>query len=948
MRLGVSGREIDETSPKAQTWLDRAASMWEIEGLSMDDGWRVGGREDGAAGLIGNRLKKSKLDKWLQVVDSFACYPGPRMVYELVPEGEEYVIPVWMVPGWKVTSNLKALSGGTEDRSLRRRALCRTRPDRINWDVVGESKRVGSGEILTNASGVRSDMFVEECVTGKLGILRETWWGGAEEGWVGAVEWLPGHFEAERRSAGWNKFKEEGNSWPMVLPNFQRWCEIRCDRLQAVRGYKERPRKPRPGEGCIWVWGRRQEAGGVALPRGVPPSRFAAEVSADLVDRLSAWWEGGGKVLIASDGSLKKVRMPGRKELVPQGSTGWVYGLAPADFPEDEPNDAMCAVEWLGSSGKAIDLSRWMTPSSFICETAAAAGAIANLAQACVQGIRLPGRVVVYSDNAGMVQVLQGLPTRKHNAWRKTVGVGWWGMIKRGLLALTRRGGTWQAVWVRSHAERRRKPGEAWAAVEWGNGLADRAADQPEGRLEYGSVTNPITPVKWWSALPGRMPEELTDTLSRNVRRMSQETDTAEYLWRRQAIKKPDKDKPVVDWRTRVSWDWRVFQGWKERQTPPKRKRRGKKGQEAPITAAEDFMFRVTAQRPVGGLTVFRSKLWWGLLLDEHKRTRGRKLEGSVSRYKARMVAAGWVEGGGGAPPDSRTACGECETKRATVWCEKCGNWYHSKCIPGLDWKDTRAIWCPECLDESNREEEGQRGRCSLCSQEVWGGGSAWHVLSRCSNAILTAHRARLTASFLAVVTEVSEEMAVGGGDDGPALGGFFSLDPDGGWIAPTGWVGQGGSLDGTRINPWYGLFPQSWLEGGGESAGGAEQAGAAWERRRKQLQRLGDCCLRLCADMWSMACFLWTVADRPTPKKDKSKRGREWADKAAKMTKAQLEKDISIYRMSWKSKRQSVYAQGARAAWTLRQWWVEMKKDEDTRRVGARGGTKWGRSGQG
>ena len=99
---------------------------------------------------------------------------------------------------------------------------------------------------------------------------------------------------------------------------------------------------------------------------------------------------------------------------------------------------------------------------------------------------------------------------------------------------------------------------------------------------------------------------------------------------------------------------------------------------------------------------------------------------------------------------------------------------------------------------------------------------------------------------------------------------------------------------------------------------------------------------------MWSMACFLWTVADRPTPKKDKSKRGREWADKAAKMTKAQLEKDISIYRMSWKSKRQSVYAQGARAAWTLRQWWVEMKKDEDTRRVGARGGTKWGRSGQG
>ncbi len=81
-RLGVSGREIDETIAKAQIWLDRAASMWEIEGLSMEDGWRVGGREDGAAGLIGNRLTDSKLGKWLRVVDSFACYLGPRMIYE--------------------------------------------------------------------------------------------------------------------------------------------------------------------------------------------------------------------------------------------------------------------------------------------------------------------------------------------------------------------------------------------------------------------------------------------------------------------------------------------------------------------------------------------------------------------------------------------------------------------------------------------------------------------------------------------------------------------------------------------------------------------------------------------------------------------------------------------------------------------------------------------------
>ena len=53
---------------------------------------------------------------------------------------------------------------------------------------------------------------------------------------------------------------------------------------------------------------------------------------------------------------------------------------------------------------------------------------------------------------------------------------------------------------------------------------------------------------------------------------------------------------------------------------------------------------------------------------------------------------------------------------------------------------------------------------------------------------------------------------------------------------------------------------------------------------------------------------------------------------------------------MCWKSKRQSVYAQGARATWTLCQWWVEMTKEDETRRAGARGlgGKKWGRSGQG
>jgi hypothetical protein len=218
-----------------------------------------------------------------------------------------------------------------------------------------------------------------------------------------------------------------------------------------------------------------------------------------------------------------------------------------------------------------------------------------------------------------MIQVLQAMKTRKHSAWRKTVGMGWWGMIKSGRLELTRRVGSWRALGVRSHAERRRKPGERWAAVEVGNGIADRAADHPEGRLQTGLVPNPTTPVKWWTAISGRPPEEVTDTLDRIVNRMSKKSDTAGYIWKRQGV-----SRLIVDWREHVRWDWRVFQGWKELQMPPRVQRRLRQGQEVPVTAAEDLMFRVTSQRPVGGLTIFTSKLWWGLLPDEHKRKRDR------------------------------------------------------------------------------------------------------------------------------------------------------------------------------------------------------------------------------------------------------------------------------------------------------------------------------------
>ena len=54
---------------------------------------------------------------------------------------------------------------------------------------------------------------------------------------------------------------------------------------------------------------------------------------------------------------------------------------------------------------------------------------------------------------------------------------------------------------------------------------------------------------------------------------------------------------------------------------------------------------------------------------------------------------------------EGRTVCGACETKWISIWCGKCGKWYHSKCIPGLDWKNTTVIWCPPCLEEVKQKE---------------------------------------------------------------------------------------------------------------------------------------------------------------------------------------------------------------------------------------------------
>ena len=110
-------------------------------------------------------------------------------------------------------------------------------------------------------------------------------------------------------------------------------------------------------------------------------------------------------------------------------------------------------------------------------------------------------------------------------------------------------------------------------------------------------------------------------------------------------------------------------------------------------------------------------------------------------------------------------------------------------------------------------------------------------------------------------------------------------------------------------------------------SEGDAHRSGELWDQRRRVLQRLGNCCVRICADLWSMACFLWAAPDSVAQGGERSKRGRALAHEAASLQDSdpeRLEREIRIFKGGWESKRQTVYARWARADWTKRQWWVE------------------------
>ena len=97
--------------------------------MAMEDGWVVGGSQNGQESLIGNLLPAASLDAWMKLVDTFACYPGLHMLHEIATQGGGPLIPVLNVPGWDIVSPLAALEAGLPAAAGRLRELCQTQPD---------------------------------------------------------------------------------------------------------------------------------------------------------------------------------------------------------------------------------------------------------------------------------------------------------------------------------------------------------------------------------------------------------------------------------------------------------------------------------------------------------------------------------------------------------------------------------------------------------------------------------------------------------------------------------------------------------------------------------------------------------------------------------------------------------------------------------------------------
>ena len=85
-----------------------------------------------------------------------------------------------------------------------------------------------------------------------------------------------------------------------------------------------------------------------------------------------------------------------------------------------------------------------------------------------------------------------------------------------------------------------------------------------------------------------------------------------------------------------------------------------------------------------------------------------------------------------------------------------------------------------------------------------------------------------------------------------------LSIDEDGRWNTPEGWLTPQDRKAGTNAVPWFGTFPPSWLDGWITRWGGNGDASRVEGQGRAILGKLSEMLVEGCQTIWREVMALW------------------------------------------------------------------------------------------
>ena len=844
------------------------------------------------------------------------------------------MIPVWEVPGYSQLGYFTSEALKTGNRWVLKHSL----EAASKYEMGAASSRelcggVSKGRVCFTTRGLRAGVYAATTTYDRVGLIREVRW---RERWEVAVEWMVGRWGEEDAPWGWQRWVEsETFSWAKLRPNWGTWEWREEIDLVALSAFPTRARRR-----CLWAW---MPPADLPPPAAVPMA--VGESNVVLIPQQPEWWrqlrahwECGGVVVLVTDGSLIRRYVEERRLQVSHWmGIGWALGLAAAGSEEAMAGDEPGHIEWIHTDGVPLREDPLVTASSFFSESAALAVALRRVMAAMEERGGKWGALVHMADNEGLTQVVNKWDCTPRKKWRKKAGQAWWAEIRgRVRYIVTQMGRPWRSYWIRGHPERRKKPDE-FHAVDWGSVSADAAASPAEATAEGanpepGEELHQIT--RMVIADSG---EPLEEGANRIIRTRYTQIQANRYLFHRLG-------GVQMDWQGKICWDWRIYQRW----TEPKR-------------IIQGVMQPVGrwARRSDGWMTIFRAKLWWGMLLSEAKRARKVTRGVEESRYLARMKAGGWPSPGVVGWQGEGPVCSVCKKGRVTLKCEACGKGGHKRCWAEVDLRvgGRLELWCQLCLQERELTNHisPPSVACSLCREHSQEGGTAWHVMGRCLHPTLTAERRRVWSIVRRYMEErESEHKPEVWAVVRPAL----EVDQEGRWNPPTGWEEAEPRLDGRAKNPWYGLFPPEWREQifANLLAPSCSPEGklSIMEEIIRELRKLGDMCVMACGEMWTAACALWCESEgeakrvvvRSRRKTGKLQRGRGSLAEARMVALADLQGPQSGTARGLAARARAAWRAGGErrglggADWDDAQWLVRSRADaaQKRRREAAQG----------